>query len=175
MSNIFQITVHWHICRRMSPIPRIIGAVVCVKHVISRFLEVLCCPFALLHSSSYLGILFPRQCAFLKILCLRNNRVPKRNGIIRSARFLDSFDDPNRKAIAVFEGSSPFIGTMIRISVSELIQQIPFMESSLSAAGKKFWQSMNTVICMAFGRRNLTTGGAVLRTAPFFLLSHGEQ
>ena len=125
--NIGKITVLRHVHGRMRPVPRIVGAVVSVEHVISCVLKILCCPLGLLHIPPDLGVIFTRHGTVAESLHLGLYGITQRYRVILPAGFFDSFNNLRGKAIAIFKVTAIFIRALVEKLDSKLIQKIPFV------------------------------------------------
>ena len=124
VSNVVKVTVLGHIHRRMRPIPRVVGTVISVEHIVARVLKILCRSLGLCHGSSYLNVVLARHRALAKSLHLGLYRVAQRNGIVLSTRFLDSLNYLSGEAVTVLKASAVFVGALIEEFYRELVKQV---------------------------------------------------
>ena len=124
MRNVLKVTVLGHIHRGMSPIPRVIRAVVGVEHIIARILKILSRLLGFLHISANLNVVLAGHSAVAEALHLGLNRVTKRYGIVLAASFLDSLDYLCRKAIAVLKAAAVLVLTLVEKLYCELVKKI---------------------------------------------------
>ena len=127
VGNVLKVAVFGHVHRRMCPIPGVVGAVIGVEHIVACILQELDCLFGLLHGTAYLYVVLTRHSTLAKALHLGLYRVAQRNGIIRTALFLDGLDDLGCKAIAVFKAAAILVGTLVEEFHGKLVQQVSLM------------------------------------------------
>ena len=125
--HVFQVAVLRHVDRRMCPVPGIIGAVVAVEHVVSRFFQEFHRFFRFLHVSADFDVFLARQSAFTEIFRLGYDGIPQGYREVFPAFLLDRFYDLSGKTVTVFQRSAVFVLSFVHIFQSELIQQISFM------------------------------------------------
>ena len=124
-----QIAVFGHIHRRVSPVPRVIRAVVAVEHIIARILQKLRGDLGLGHVAARLDILLAGQRALPEALGLRDDGIAQRHREIRAAGGLDGLDDLSGEAVAVFKTSAILIRALVDVVERELVEQIALMDS----------------------------------------------
>ena len=125
--NIGKITVLWHVHGRMRPVPRIVGAIVSVEHVISCVLKILCCPLGLLHIPPDLGIIFTRHGAVAESFHLGLYGITQRYRVIIPAGFFDGFNNLRGKAISIFKVTAIFISALVEKLDGKLIKKVSFV------------------------------------------------
>ena len=129
MCYVLKVAVFGHIHRGVSPVPRVISAVIGIKHIVARILQIPCGSFGLLHISSHLGIFFSGHCTLAKALHFRFYRIAERYGIILTARLLYSLNDLCCKAVAILKASAVLVGTLIKEFYCKLVEQISLVNS----------------------------------------------
>ena len=121
LDDVIEVAIFRHVDRRMRPIPGIVGAVVAVEHVVTRFFQKLDCQLGFFHVSSDFCVFFTRQSTFSEVFGLGDDRIAKGDREVVSAFFLYGFDDLGREAIAVFQGSAVFVCPLIDVFQGELV------------------------------------------------------
>ena len=170
MRHVVQIAVFGHICRRVRPIPGVISAVVRVEHVVARVLKIFRRALALFHVAPDFDIFFPGDGALAKALCLTDDRIAQRNGIILAAGFLDRLDNLDGETITVFETAAVFVRALVGVRESELIQEIALVHGvhldavhpRLLAKAGGLGKSIDELLYLLLGER---AAGGVLRPA----------
>ena len=125
--DLFEVAVFGHVCRRMRPIPGVVGAVVAVEHIVSRILQILCGAFALFHVAAHFGVFLARERALAEALRLGDDGIAQRDGEVVAARLLDGLDDLDGEAVAVFKAAAVFVRAEVGVLHRELIEKIPLM------------------------------------------------
>ena len=108
----------------MRPIPRVVGSVVGVEHIVARVLQILCRSLGLLHISADLNVVLSGHRALAEALHLGLYRVTKRYGVVLAARLLDRLDDLCGEAVTVLKASAVIVGTLIEKFYCKLVKQV---------------------------------------------------
>lgn len=124
MRDILEVAVDGHIGRRVRPVPRVVGAVVRVQHIVARILEVFCRLFALFHVAADLDIILAGHRALAEALCLADHGIAQGNGIIVPAGGFDCGDHLDGETVAVFETAAVFVGAVVGVPERELVEEI---------------------------------------------------
>ena len=162
MLHIFKVAVLGHIYRRMRPVPRVVGSVVAVEHVVACVLQIFCRPLGLFHVAPCFLEFLSRKSAPAHSLGLGYHTVAQGYRKIFAASLLDRLHDLDREAVAVLKRSAVFICAVVHIFESELVQQIALMHSvDLHAVHSRVFQKL-----CALGKR--------LHELLYFLHRHGS-
>ena len=129
MLDLGQIAVFRHIHRRMRPVPRVIGSVVAVEHVIARILQEFRGNLGLGHVAACFDVVLAGQRALPEALGLRDDGIAQRHREIRAAGGLDGLDDLSGEAVAVFQTAAVLIRALVDVVERELVEQIALMDS----------------------------------------------
>ena len=124
MLHVRKVHIQRRIDRRMRPVPRVVGAVIAVEHIVSGFLEDADRFFGFLQRSADLLELLARHCAFIEAAGHRTDRIPDRNGEIVPAHLLYLLHDLACETQPVFKAPAVFVLTVIGIRHRELIEKI---------------------------------------------------
>ena len=119
-----EVAVLRHIDRGMRPVPRVVGAVVAVEHVVSGVLQILDGLLGLGHVAAELHELLAGDSALTEALGLGHHGVAQRHREVLAAHGLDRLHDLHSEAIAVLEGAAVLVGTVVHVGDGKLIQQI---------------------------------------------------
>ena len=130
MLDIAEVAVIGHVLRRMCPVPCVVGAVIAVEHIIARVLKVLDGLLGFLHvTAELLEVLLIRHCALAPILGLGDDGVAQGDGEVTAAFALDGLNDLDRETVAVLEGATVLVGTVVHVGNGELVEQVTLMDS----------------------------------------------
>ena len=111
----------------MRPVPRVVGAVVAVEHIVSGVLQILDGLLGLGHVAAELHELLAGDSALTEALGLGHHGVTQRHREVLAAHGLDRLHDLHSEAVAVFKGAAVLVGTVVHVGQRELIQQIALM------------------------------------------------
>ena len=124
MLHLREIAVLRHIDRGMRPVPRVVGAVVAVEHIVACVLQILDGALGFRHVPSELGELLAGDGTLSEALGLGHHGVAQSHREILAADRLDRLHDLYGEAVAVLEGAAVFIGAVVHVGDGELIQQV---------------------------------------------------
>jgi len=127
--DILKVAVVGHVLRRMCPVPRVVGAVVAVEHVVARVAQDLDGLLGLFHIAAELHeVLLIRHCALAPGLGLGHDGVTQGHGEVLAGVALDGLDDIGGKAQPVLQRSAVLVGTIVHVGDGELVQGIALMD-----------------------------------------------
>ena len=103
VAHVRKVAILRHVDRRMRPVPRVVGAVVAVQHVVARVLQEPCGKLGFRHVAPDLGVAFAGKRALPQPLGPGDDAVAQRHGEILPAGGLDGLDNLRREAVAVLQ------------------------------------------------------------------------
>ena len=130
LSHFRQITIQWHVYRRMRIVPGVIGTIVSIEGIISCFRQNSQRLFSLFKGSAQLSRLFIcRDNSFPESSYFRLHRVAQGDREVLTAFFLNGFYHFTCKTQSVFKRTAILIRSVVCPAHGELIHQIAFMKS----------------------------------------------
>ena len=124
MSYVLKVAVLRHIHRGMRPIPRVVGSVVRVEHIVARVLKILCRALGLFHITSDLNVILTGHSALAESLHLGLYGITNGYGEVLAARLFYSLYDLSRKAISVLKAAAVLVGALVEELDSKLVKKI---------------------------------------------------
>ena len=141
--DVLQVAVLGHISRRVRPVPRIVGAVVAVEHVVARVLQILRGAFALLHVAADFGVFLARQRPLAEALRLGEDGIAQRDGEVLAAGLLDGLDDLHGEAVPVLKAAAVLVRAEVGVLHRELVEKVPLMHGvDLNAVHVRVFQKL---------------------------------
>ena len=108
----------------MRPVPRIVGAVVGVEHVIAGILKILGGFFALFHIPAHFDVVLAGHRALAEALGLADDGISQRDGIILAALLLDLLHHGDGETVSVLEAAAVLVRALVGVLQSELVKEI---------------------------------------------------
>ena len=128
--DVLEVAVVGHVLRRMCPVPRIVGAVVAVEHVVAGFLEVLDSLLGLGHvAAELLKVGLVRHRALAPGLGLGDDGVTQGHREVGAGLTLDLLHDLDREAETVLERAAVLVGAVVPVGHGELVKQVALVDS----------------------------------------------
>ena len=124
VSNVVKVTVLGHVHRGMCPVPGVICTVVCVKHIVTCVLKILCSSLGLFHVTTNLDVLLTGNSTLAEALHLGLYRVTERNGEVLATLGLDCLNNLCCKAVSVLKAAAVFVGTLVEELDRKLVKKI---------------------------------------------------
>ena len=167
VGNLGQVACHGHVYGGMSPIPGVVGAVICVEHVSAGCFEDSGNGGAFFHGTAELNVVLAGQSAFVELTDLAGNAVADGNGIILAAGSLDAADDLGSEAQTVLDASAVLVGTVVHVCHGKLVKEVTLVDSvdlnavdtCLLAEGSGLAVSIDNIVDLFNGERSVLNVG----------------